>query len=118
MELSLDIENVVRELGGDPESDPAANLQLLANEIVIAREKLRLALEAEGRAERRAGKEAELRAAAERRVKAAEEALAGIEATIARAKRKAVEQGVPLRLEYEEVEAPESFRRMADEARA
>lgn len=90
--------DIVRELGGDPESTDSKNLQLLANEIIILREKIKQADDAEGRAERRLGKEIEARCSAESRASVAEDALTSIDSSIARAKRKALEVGAPMRI--------------------
>lgn len=90
--------DIVRELGGDPEATDDQNLQILANEIIILREKVRQAEDGEGRAERRVGKEIEARSSAEAKASVAEDALAAIDSSVARAKRKALEVGAPMRI--------------------
>jgi hypothetical protein len=101
------IEDVVRELGGDPEATDAQNLQLLANEIVILREKLRLSEDAEVRAERHRGHELEARSSAEKRARIAERTLERIDSAIARAKHDALAAGTPMHLPDEQF-APEA----------
>lgn len=96
------IEDVVRELGGDPEATEAQNLQLLANEIIILRERVRMAEDAEGRAERHIGQELEARSSAEKRARIAESALSNIDGVIARAKRDALAAGTPLHIRDEQ----------------
>lgn len=92
------ITDIVCELGGDPEATDVQNLQLLSNEIIILREKLDQARDAEGRAERRLGVEINKRIATEVRAVTAESALTVIDYEIARAKKKALENGAPLRI--------------------
>ena len=90
--------DIVRELGGDPEGTEEQNLRLLSNEILIQRERIKQAEDAEARADRRAGRANALREAAEARAQKAEEALAEIDAAVAQAKRDAVAGGTPLHI--------------------
>lgn len=94
----MDVSQVIEELGGHPRSDESENLQLLANEVIILRDKLGKAEDAEGRCERRLGNEIDARSAAERRATVAEGIIAGIDEAIARGKQEALAAGVPLRL--------------------
>jgi hypothetical protein len=100
-QTNLNVSEVVNSLGGSPRSDEGENLQLLANEIIILREKLKQAEEAEVRAERRAGSESAARARAEKRADLGEDALDEIEAVIGRTKRKALASGTPMLLKDE-----------------
>jgi hypothetical protein len=100
-QTNLNVAEVVTSLGGNPRSDDPANLELLANEIVILRERLKRCEEAEGRAERHAGAEGEARARAEKRAELGEDALDQIDAIIGRTKRSALAAGAPMRLKDE-----------------
>lgn len=93
----MDIAEIVSSLGGNPRSDDSENLALLANEILILRQKLKEADDSEGRCERRLGREKELRATAERRADHAEAALREIKSTIERRKVQATAAGSPFK---------------------
>lgn len=89
--------DLVRELGGDPDATEEQSLTLLGNEIIILRDRLARAQDAEGRAERRLGAEIDAHAAAERRAKVCERALAEIDYAVTDAKVSALRVGAPLR---------------------
>lgn len=94
-QTNLNISEVVQSLGGNPRSDEHANLELLANEIIILRQKLIDAQDAEGRCERRLGGEIEARGRAERRAEIAEGAISQISQAISRAEVEATAAGAP-----------------------
>lgn len=93
----MDVGEIIKSLGGHPRSDESENLELLANEILILRQKLSDADDAEGRAERRLGKEIASREQAETRARIVEDALSTIAFKIASAKREALAKGAPIR---------------------
>lgn len=90
------LQEIVTELGGDPEATDEQNLQLLANEIIILRDKVQRAEEAEGRAARRLGSESQARASAESRARIGENFMGAVERQIEDAKRRALANGTPL----------------------
>ncbi len=98
MELNLNVAEVVQSLGGNPRSDETANLQLLANEIIILRERIKLVVDAESRTERRVRTLQDALAQAEERAVIAEEALAEIDRRVLTAKLDGIKRGVPLNL--------------------
>lgn len=98
---NLNVAEVVVSLGGHPRSDDSENVQLLANEVVILREKLKDAEDAEGRCERHLGRESEARKIAERRAGIAEGVMAVVERAVSDGKRDAVAAGAPLHLKDE-----------------
>lgn len=97
-QTDLDVAGVVSSLGGNPLSRAPENLELLANEILILRERVRDAERAEGQAERKLGKEAEAKRNAEIRADEAETALSSIDLAIGRAKRNSLARGAPMHL--------------------
>lgn len=95
----MSIERIIRELGHEPTDSETENFELVRNEIIILRDKLKQAEDEALRAERRLGKEMELRTISERKVRHAVGLLETIRRKIRDAERKALADGAPLFLE-------------------